>query len=170
MNDSEIFDLIVIADDGRVMTDSLRVAKKFGKRHDRVLRAYDNLGCSKEFNRTNFGEIEYTDSKGRQQRAIAMTKDGYSIMAMGFTGAKAMEFKEEFIEKFNKMEASIKKNEIPHQQGLWLQMQALIAKEVGSQVKASFGSHLMLQRKKEIPPLRTEREILEAAIQPSLLN
>lgn len=57
-----------------------------------------------------------------------------------------------------------------NKQGLWLQMQALIAKEVGSQVKASFGSHLMLQRKKEIPPLRTEREILEAAIQPSLLN
>lgn len=54
--------------------------------------------------------------------------------------------------------------------GLWLQMQALVAKEVSSQVKASFGSHLMLQRKKEIPPLRTEREILEAAIQPSLLN
>lgn len=55
-------------------------------------------------------------------------------------------------------------------QGLWLQMQALVAKEVTSQVRASFGSHLMLQRKREIPPLKTEREILEAAIQPSLLN
>lgn len=56
------------------------------------------------------------------------------------------------------------------QRGLWQQMQALIAKEVGSQVRASFGSHLMLNRKRELPGLRTEREMLESAIQPSLLN
>lgn len=57
-----------------------------------------------------------------------------------------------------------------NQRGLWQQMQALIAKEVGSQVRASFGSHLMLDRKRELPGLRTEREMLESAIQPSLLN
>lgn len=56
------------------------------------------------------------------------------------------------------------------QQGLWLQMQALISREVESKVKASFGSHLMLARKREIPPLRNERQFLETAIQPSLLN
>jgi hypothetical protein len=56
------------------------------------------------------------------------------------------------------------------QRDLWQQMQALIAKEVGSQVRASFGSHLMLDRKRELPSLRTEREMLESAIQPSLLN
>lgn len=56
------------------------------------------------------------------------------------------------------------------QQTLWQQMQALIAKEVGSQVRASFGSHLMLTRKRELPTLREERGFLEAAIQPSLLN
>lgn len=56
------------------------------------------------------------------------------------------------------------------QQGLWMQMQALIAREVESKVKASFGSHLMLTRKREIVPLRGERQLLEAAIQPSLLN
>jgi len=56
------------------------------------------------------------------------------------------------------------------QQGLWLQMQALISKEVESKVRASFGSHLMLARKREIPPLRDQRFELEARIQPSLLN
>ena len=55
-------------------------------------------------------------------------------------------------------------------QDLWQQMQALIAKEVSSQVRASFGSHLMLTRKCELPALRDEREMLESAIQPSLLN
>jgi hypothetical protein len=56
------------------------------------------------------------------------------------------------------------------QQTLWQQMQALIEKEVGSQVRASFGSHLMLTRKRELPALRDERESLETAMQPSLLN
>jgi hypothetical protein len=56
------------------------------------------------------------------------------------------------------------------QQDLWMQMQALVAKEVNSQVRATFGSHLMLKRKREIPPLRDERALLEAAIQPSLLT
>ena len=56
------------------------------------------------------------------------------------------------------------------QKTLWQQMQALIAKEVGSQVRASFGSHLMLTRKRELPALRDERESLETAMQPSLLN
>lgn len=54
--------------------------------------------------------------------------------------------------------------------GLWQQMQALIAKEVESKVRASFGSHLMLERKREIPYFRSERMELESQIQPSLLQ
>lgn len=53
---------------------------------------------------------------------------------------------------------------------LWQQMQALIAREVESKVRASFGSHLMLERKREIPAFADQRAMLEAAIQPSLLN
>jgi hypothetical protein len=56
------------------------------------------------------------------------------------------------------------------QRNLWQQMQSLIAKEVRSQVRASFGSRLMLDRKRELPSLRDERALLESAIQPSLLN
>ncbi|SFB74132.1 KilA-N domain-containing protein [Polaromonas sp. OV174] len=53
--------------------------------------------------------------------------------------------------------------------GLWQQMQALIAREVESKVRASFGSHLMLERKREIPSFRHERLSLESQIQPTLL-
>lgn len=53
---------------------------------------------------------------------------------------------------------------------LWRQMQALIAKEVESKVRASFGSHLMLERKREIPRFDEERSLLESQIQPSLLT
>jgi hypothetical protein len=57
-----------------------------------------------------------------------------------------------------------------NQLGLWQQMQALIAREVESKVRASFGSHLMLERKREIPTLDAERDLLERQIQPSLLT
>ncbi|MFZ6727358.1 KilA-N domain-containing protein [Undibacterium sp. MH2W] len=56
------------------------------------------------------------------------------------------------------------------QKNLWQQMQALITKEVSSQVRASFGSKLMLSRKKEIPRLKSERDLIESKIQPSLLT
>ncbi len=56
-----------------------------------------------------------------------------------------------------------------HDMNLWQQMQALIAQEVESKVRASFGSHLMLERKREIPYFRNEHEQLESQIQPSLL-
>lgn len=56
------------------------------------------------------------------------------------------------------------------QMNLWQQMQALIAREVESKVRASFGSHLMLERKREIPQFDAERDLLERQIQPSLLT
>lgn len=52
--------------------------------------------------------------------------------------------------------------------GLWQQMHALIAREVDSKVRASFGSHLMHERKREIPRIDAERARLEAEIQPTL--
>lgn len=72
------------------------------------------------------------------------------------------DFHLDVIEAFDRAQSS--------QQDLWQQMQALVAKEVGSQVRASFGSHLMLERKRELPNLRDERCMLENLLQPSLLN
>lgn len=72
------------------------------------------------------------------------------------------DFHLDVIEAFDRMRGD--------QQGLWQQMQALIAREVESKVRASFGSHLMLERKREIPAFRDERMLLNDQIQPSLLN
>lgn len=88
--------------------DSLYVAKVFGKEHKTVLRTIENLGCSEEFNQHNFVPITYKDSKGRKQRAYAMTRDGFTMLIMGFTGKKAMQFKEAYIKRFNEMEEFIK--------------------------------------------------------------
>jgi Rha family phage regulatory protein len=157
--------LICVSGD-QITTDSRTLAKKFGKRHASVLRAFDMLNCSVDFCQRNFASAEILDAQGKPRRAITMTKDGFSILAMGFTGKEAMEFKEDYIAAFNGMAEKLNGRD----KNLWQQMQALISKEVESKVRASFGSHLMLIRKKEIPPLRNERNLLEMAIQPSLLN
>ena len=93
--------------------NSLFVAKAFEKRHDHVVRDIEKItepksGLSKEFNVSNFGHITYKDSRRRKQRAYAMTRDGFTMLVMGYTGAKAMRFKELYIKRFNEMERFIK--------------------------------------------------------------
>lgn len=92
--------------------NSLMVAKIFGKRHDHVIRAIENItdpknGVSKEFTERNFALSKYKDSTGRKLPCYNMTRDGFTILAMGFTGKKALQFKEAYIKRFNEMEKLI---------------------------------------------------------------
>ncbi|WP_372830498.1 Rha family transcriptional regulator [Pontibacterium sp.] len=95
-------DVITIHDD-RIVTTSLKVAEVFGKRHDDVLRKIRGLECSAEFNARNFTGVAYSDGKGEKRPAYEMTKNGFVILVMGFTGKKAMQFKEAYIEAFDWM-------------------------------------------------------------------
>ena len=156
---------LVMINGDRLATDSRLVAKKFKRTHGDVLRAFDNLKCSADFIQRNFAPIEYVDGRCRTQRAITMTKDGFVMLAMGFTGQEAVAFKEAYINAFNAMADHIANGE----KKLWQRMQALISREVASEVRASFGSNLMLERKRELPSLNDERAKLENKIQPSLL-
>jgi Rha family phage regulatory protein len=94
--------------DGRVWTTSLVVAEKFGKRHDTVLRAIRELECSPEFTARNFAGSEYVDSTGRGLPMFRMTRDGFTFLAMGFTGREAAVWKERFIEAFNAIEGRVR--------------------------------------------------------------
>ena len=93
---------------GNDVTTSLLVAEVFGKEHSKVVRDIESLSCSASFNAANFGVITYIDSRNREQTAYEMTKDGFSFLVMGYTGAKAGEFKEKFINEFNRREALLK--------------------------------------------------------------
>lgn len=95
-------DFVTVASTG-VMTDSRTVAKHFKRPHKTVLRALDGVDCSEEFNRHNFVPIEYVDGRGRSQREVRMTKDGFMFLVMGFTGREAARIKEAFIAAFNRM-------------------------------------------------------------------
>lgn len=89
---------------GRLVTTSLKVAEIFGKRHKDVTRKLQALDCSKEFTERNFAPSEYTDPTGRKLPMWEVTKDGFVFLVMGFTGKRAAQFKEAYIEAFNAME------------------------------------------------------------------
>lgn len=96
---------------GSDVTTSLIVAQVFGKEHKNVVRDIENLSCSESFNRLNFERITYKDARNREQTAYEMTKDGFSFLVMGYTGTKAGEFKERFINEFNKRESLLKNDD-----------------------------------------------------------
>ncbi|WP_196065234.1 phage regulatory protein/antirepressor Ant [Bacteroides cellulosilyticus] len=96
---------------GNDVTTSLIVAQVFGKEHKNVVRDIENLSCSESFNRLNFERITYKDARNREQTAYEMTKDGFSFLVMGYTGTKAGEFKERFINEFNKRESLLKNDD-----------------------------------------------------------
>lgn len=90
------------------MIDSRTVAEAFGKNHFDVLKAIKNLDCSPEFTASNFAVSTYKDKSGKKNPCYNMTKDGFVFLVMGFTGAKAAEFKEKYIAAFNAMESHIR--------------------------------------------------------------
>ncbi len=102
---------LVFAQNGQVLTNSLTISESFGKPHDKVLRSIRSLDCAEDFKRANFGELAQTYTNGIgvecKRPVFNMTKDGFVLLVMGFTGKKAMEFKIKYIEAFNKMERSL---------------------------------------------------------------
>lgn len=86
------------------------VASFFGKRHDHVLVNVDDiLKTNPAQGVPNFREARYTHPQnGQSYREYEMTKDGFTLLTMGFNGAKAMEFKLRYIDEFNRMEAALK--------------------------------------------------------------
>lgn len=102
-----VSDLGVIVVDDVPKVSSRKVAEMFGREHKTVLAAIENAGCSKEFGRQNFEPTSYKDQWNRKQPEYLMTRDGFTFLAMGFTGKKAAQFKEAYIHRFNEMEQFI---------------------------------------------------------------
>lgn len=93
--------------------DSLYVAEFFEKNHKEVLRdirniAAPNSGLSKEFAERNFALGSYKDKQNQKRPCYYLTRDGFTILVMGYTGKKALRFKELYIRRFNEMEELIK--------------------------------------------------------------
>ena len=75
---------------------------------DWIKRAIDNLECSQEFSERNFALAKTKDKQGKERRSFNITKDGFTFLAMGFTGKEAARFKEAYIKAFNNMAEHIR--------------------------------------------------------------
>lgn len=100
-------DLVFTDTTGKNTTTSLLIADSFKKRHGDILRAIKQSEFSNEFNERNFALVEYTDKKGEKRPMYHITKDGFVSLVMGFKGKKAAEFKEKYINEFNKKDKII---------------------------------------------------------------
>lgn len=98
--------------EGQPLTNSVLVAEKFDRRHDNVYQAIGKLliTCPEKLGHL-FIESSYIDIQGKDRPMYIMNRDGFTLLAMGFTGKKALQFKLDYIEAFNKMEKAIK--EVP---------------------------------------------------------
>ncbi|MCZ2726402.1 Rha family transcriptional regulator [Bacteroides caccae] len=96
--------------DNQALTNSLLVAEKFGKEHKRVMQDIREMGCSALFREHNFVLSSYLSRQNKETPMYVMTKDGFTLLVMSYTGEKAMKFKEDYIAAFNAMEKAIKED------------------------------------------------------------
>lgn len=100
------------------VVSSLDIAETFCKQHAHVLRDIKELECSNEFRQSNFGESSYINSQNKRQPMYLITRDGFTLLAMGYTGEKAMAFKEAYIKQFNAMEKALQGKLVEREKGI----------------------------------------------------
>lgn len=141
------------------ITNSCLVARKFGKRHKHVLESIRGIIKSAENSSVAnmFAESTYVDGFGREQPMIVMNRDGFTIVAMGFTGKQAVQFKLDFIAAFNSMEKIVR--QIPQQQ----EQQP----KTGAELMLMYAEQMVAQERKlqalESKQLQIEEKVSEIA-------
>lgn len=123
---------LVVMKDQQAVTSSLQVAETFGKDHKHVLRDIKNLAAQNWATKNMFKSGTYVN-RGKEYPMVYMNRDGFTLLAMGFTGKKAMDFKLKYIEAFNSMENQIRTYggfQIPNNMSEALQLAADQAKQM----------------------------------------
>lgn len=102
---------LVRIENKQIVTDSRSIAEHFGKRHADVLESIENIKTENSVVTSMFYETSYKAGTGKNYKMYLMNRDGFSLLVMGFTGAKALEWKLKYIAAFNDMEKKL--TEIP---------------------------------------------------------
>lgn len=118
-------DIILSTQNGEPVASSRDVAKRFGKEHKDVLRAIKSITAQNCAVTQMFYQSEYTAGTGKKYPMYLMNRDGFSLLAMGFTGKEAVQWKLKYIEAFNQMEKQLAQR--PQLSRAELMAQALIA-------------------------------------------
>lgn len=142
----------------QAVTSSLLVAEKFGKEHKHVLDSIRKLieGCAEISADPMFEETTYVNEQnGQVYPMFLMNRDGFSLLVMGFNGKKAMQFKLDYINEFNKMEKMIRDSIKPKSKLEILQMS--INQLVEQEHRLSSVERDVAETKKEIAEMKQER-------------
>lgn len=172
---------------GRPATTSLEVAKFFGKRHDAVIRDIRNLivNSPESFHTHNFVEmfeaVEIGNGATRQSIVFIIFRDGFMLLAMGYTGKKALQIKLAYIEAFNQIEAQLAANKVESSTSLpqsaellppshQAQLKAIVDAKVGMlpsdaqrkayvEIWSRFSRHFQIARYQQLPSERVGEAI-----------
>lgn len=146
-------------------SNSLDIAAVFEKRHDNIIAQIKALPQD-DFTHLNFKASNYKDSTGRILPCYNLTRDGFSLLVMGFTGEKAYKWKIEFIKAFNEMEKRLKNLEIEKHEKLAFH-QSLGYKSQLEQQKTNFNNEIkalkydLIQTKEELDACKGALEVLK---------
>lgn len=126
-------ELVFRGQNDQVITTSLLVAETFEKEHRNVLKSIRKLMSATNVAVAQmFDETTYVNEQGKEQPMFVMNRDGFTLLAMGFSGEKALEFKVKYINAFNKMEAELKSQQtkqLSAAESLLQSVQLLVAHE-----------------------------------------
>lgn len=169
IQDDDILSSDLILVDGQPMTTSRKVAARFNKQHKDVLRAIRALLPTEEDQR-NFAPTSYTDSQGRKQDEYLISKDGFCLLAMGFTGPDALAWKRTYIKAFNRMAAEIAQAARVPAVPVTLHERIVAWEQLDSATYAAAkgGSADMNKRKRALKVLRPEAVLIAEEQQPDM--
>ena len=126
-------ELVFRGQNDQVITTSLLVAETFEKEHRNVLKSIRKLMSATNVAVAQmFDETTYVNEQGKEQPMFFMNRDGFTLLAMGFSGEKALKFKVDYINAFNKMEAELKSQQtkqLSAAESLLQSVQLLVAHE-----------------------------------------
>lgn len=117
-------DIILSTQNGEPVASSRDVAKRFGKEHKNVMQAVANLVAENSAAKSMFHPATF-ENRGKKYPMYLMNRDGFSLLAMGFTGKEAVQWKLKYIQAFNEMEKQLAQR--PQLSRAELMAQALIA-------------------------------------------
>lgn len=98
---------LVVINNNQIVVSSKDIAEHFGKDHKHVLESIREILVA-ENSATKFYQETTHQNRGKDYKAYLMNRDGFSLLAMGFTGKKALQWKLKYIEAFNEMEETLK--------------------------------------------------------------
>lgn len=116
-------DIILSTQNGEPVVSSRQIAESFGKEHKHVLDAVKNLVAENSAAKSMF-HLSSFENRGKKYPMYLMNRDGFSLLAMGFTGKAALEWKLKYIAAFNAMEKELAAKPLSRSE---LMAQALIA-------------------------------------------